>query len=524
MEEKMINLNEIMQEHYQKMVLDTFNPQQFSDYCESAWWFFEDTIGEEQFMEIVKLDPTSDVENNVVGKYVPYLIEYYRRHPFSHTHTYQYMPDMLRKMEEKNYTIEDLQQRSYYDVVKEILSMSELTHKGLKVLYKDEQHMVYQINNIFAYFYVDLDRAWDVDLFSNKGFYLKNYDDTVWNDKIFIMNLIDTDSDEHFFISQGIYNKYGEITNIFDTDLTNECWDYLSQNHGLYSDANLIKYVENKDLGDPTSFRISDKSFYETIGLGYQRAINFTTGNALLFKNGQYTNKYYDYIGDFSGGEDDSTCMALISDEGVYNYIGIEGELIFDEWFDKAFYCTTDGWAVVGKDGKGVNMVNYKKEERWTEWKNYESKSLVFKGVSLKRTNRRVYSLSAVPIVENQIQDYRFLINVETGEPFEQLIPYISYDSIRFTLLEIHPCCLTKYRYGNHFHQDITNGCIYVKKPDVLLNNGIIKPVTDNNVDEAIVGYLFNPINNTDIPVFDYYTKKEELENEHEYSAHIIYC
>ena len=522
MNENLINLSEIMQGHYQKMVLDTFNPQQFSDYCKSAWWFFEDTIDEEQFMEIVKLDPTSDVENNVVGKYVPYLIEYYRRHSFAHTHTYQYIPDMLRKMEEKKYTIEELQQRSYYDVVKEILSMSELTHKGLKVLYKDEQHMVYQVNNIFAYFYVDLDRAWDADLFSNRGFYLNGYDETVWNDKIFIMNILDTD--EHFFISQGIYNKYGEITNISNTDLTDECWDYLSQNHGIYSDDNLVKYVENNDLGSPTSFSISDKCFYETIGLGCQRAINFTTGNTLLFKNGQYTSKYYDYIGDFSGGEDDSTCMALISDEGVYNYIGIDGELIFDEWFDKAFYCTTDGWAVVGKDGKGVNMVNYKKEERWTEWKNYEPKSLVFEGVYLERTKRRVYSLSAVPIVKNQIQDYRFLINVETGEPYEQLISYTTYDSIQFTLLEVHPCCLNKYGYGDHFHQDITDGRIYVKEPEVLINEGVIKPVTDNNVDEAIVGYLFNPIINADVPVFEYYTKKKELENEHEYSADIIYC
>jgi hypothetical protein len=426
-------------------------------------------------------------------------------------------------MEEKNYTIEELQQRSYYDVVKEILSMSEFTHKGLKVLYKDEQHMVYQINNVFAYFYVDLDRAWDVDLFSNRSFYLDGYDETSWNDKIFIMNLIDTDSDEHFFISRYIYNKYGVSTNIFDTDLTVECWDYLTQNHGLYSDANLIKYIGNKDLGDPTSFMISDKSFYETIGLGYQRAINFTTGNTLLFKNGCYTNKYYDYIGDFRGGEDDSTCMALICDNGVYNFIDINGDVIFDDWFDKAFYHTSDGWAVVGKVGKGVNMVNQNKEERWTEWKNYEPKSLVFEGVYLKRTNKRVYSLSAVPIVKNQIQDYRFLINVETGEPYEQLIPYISYDSIRFTLLEVHPCCLNKYCYGNHFHQDITDGRIYVKEPEVLVNNGVIKPVTDDNVDEAIVGYLFNPIINTDIPVFDYYTKKEELENEHEYSADIIY-
>lgn len=524
MDKKQFTLSDIMQTHYQKMVLDTFNPQVFKYYTQSAWWFFEDSINENRFMEIVNLDPTSDIENNVVGKYVPYLIEYYRRHAFSYEHTYQYIPDMLRKMEEKNYTIEDLQQRSYYDVVKEILSMSEFTHKGLKVLYKDEQHMVYQINNVFAYFYVDLDRAWDVDLFANRSFYLDGYDETSWKDKIFIMNLIDTDSDEHFFISSCIYNKYGESTNIYDTDLTVECWDYLSQNHGLYSDANLIKYVENKDLGDPTSFRISDKSFYETIGLGYQRAINRTTGNTLLFKNGRYTNKYYDYIGDFSGGEDDSTCMALICDNGEYNYIGINGDVIFDDWFDKAFYHTSDGWAVVGKVGKGVNMVNHNQEVRWTEWKNYEPKSLVFEGVYLKRTNRRVYSLSAVPIVKNQIQDYRFLINVETGEPYKQLIPYISYDSIRFTLLEVHPCCLNKSGYSDHFHQDITDGRIYVKEPEVLVNNGVIKPVTDDNIDEAIVGYLFNPIINTDIPVFDYYTKKKELENEHEYSAGIIYC
>ena len=532
-----VKVTEVMLQKYKEMVEDTLQPEKYRKLGvrEDAWWFYENNITPEYFIEIAKLDPTSDIDNDVVGKYVPYLVEIARRFGLYSKAATNCFPDMLKKMEEKGYTADQLQIKGVYEVAREILSMSEHTQQGIIMLYEDTKYQIFRVHNIFSYLYMNFDAAWDIDLLSESCFWFKpdvnNRKHQTCDQKLFIKSKYNSNT---FFFSQAIYGCDGNVTNIYDLDLSDEAWNFLNT-LDIYSTQNMIDILENEE-----NWReILNNKFFgmeaftphilESIGLGMERLINCVTGDTLLIKDSKYTGQTYQSIDEFYGLGEDSTCMAVISENNFdcvdedgdflkrYNYIDFQGNVVFNKWFDQVYPITNDGWGLVYSDEKGGwNMLNVNKEERWKEWKKYYN--MWIRSTFSSKTNKWYHKLIATTDNIKTGAECNFLVDIETGEIFEQYIPFIFSDNIRGTLLDISPLFIhrkhRRYDEETDIHQDVTDGKIYVKNPHLLIEEGILKALTEDMVGDEykdVVGFLHNPCTKKDIPVYEYYKKKFEF-------------